>query len=118
MLSIYEKSKLYSLSINEFKDLIEMLDKIVAALKLNYLEVEYLVFSKKIRLMEIVAEFDAEKILVFGAEVEDLNLNMILKNYKVHEINNIKLLMVNDIIDVYGNQNLKTMLWKQLKSMF
>ena len=142
MLGIYEKSTLYSLPVNKIKalkhqdkikapflifiksnvdvnvELIEMLDKIVAALKLNVDKTEYIVFSGKVLMMDLIANYQAEKVLVFGAECDDLNLNMHLSLYKVYNINQIQLLMVNNIIDVYGNQKLKATLWQQLKSMF
>lgn len=142
MLSIYEKSKLYSLPLNEYvalkhksvikaiflifikseieinNELIEMLDKIVHALKLDANNVEYLSFKNEVSLMDIANQYEAKKILVFGAETNNLNLNMNLVNFKVYALNNKELLLANNIIDVYSNQNLKSVLWKHLQTMF
>ena len=141
MLTIYENSKLYSHPQDDVKalkhssavqakllvliksnvainpELVEMLDKIIAALKIEASAAEYLVFPEKVFLSQLANQYKAENVLVFGAECEDLNLNMTLKPFKVYEINKTEVLLVNNIIDIYGNQNLKSMLWKHLQTM-
>jgi len=141
MLSIYENSKLYSHPKNEFKafkhtedikvklliliqseieigvELIEMLDKILLALKIDQSEAEIIVFSKGIFAAQIINQYEAPNVLVFGATCSDLQLNMYLNKFKVYAINNFNILLVNDILDVYSNKNLKAKLWAQLQTM-
>lgn len=142
MLKIFENSSLYDLKASAFikvihnevidaelliflrmdiqlqPELKEMLDKMVAALKLDQRKVEYLVFNKTISLSEIASSYKASNILIFGASPEELGLNMELKTYENYSFNSYKLLLVNNILDVYGNQNLKSKLWIELKELF
>jgi hypothetical protein len=142
MLKIFENSSLYNLQSSEYikvlhneavkadlvillkmeidlqLELIEMLDKMVAALNLDSDKIEYLVFHNMIALSEIVNTFEAQNVLVFGATPNDLSLNMELKTYTCYNFDSFKLLLVNEILDVYGNKELKSKLWNALKEMF
>ena len=142
MLKIFENSSLYNLQSSEYikvlhneavkadlvillkmeidlqLELIEMLDKMVAALNLDSDKIEYLVFHNMIALSEIVNTFEAQNVLVFGATPSDLSLNMELKTYTCYNFDSFKLLLVNEILDVYGNKELKSKLWNALKEMF
>lgn len=142
MLKLFEKSKLYKFDQEDYRkvihnepiaadliillkmeidlqpELIEMLDKMTAALKLNKDKFEYLVFNNTVTLSQIAQVYQCKKILVFGAEPDELNLNMELAKYENYTFQNFQLLWVNNIIDVYGNQALKTKLWNSLKAMF
>ena len=142
MLKIFENSSLYNLQSSEYikvlhneavkadlvillkmeidlqLELIEMLDKMVAALNLDSDKIEYLVFHNMIALSEIVNTFEAQNVLVFGATPNDLSLNMELKIYTCYNFDSFKLLLVNEILDVYGNKELKSKLWNALKEMF
>jgi hypothetical protein len=142
MLKFFENSSLYNLQSSEYikvlhneavkadlvillkmeidlqLELIEMLDKMVAALNLDSDKIEYLVFHNMIALSEIVNTFEAQNVLVFGATPNDLSLNMELKTYTCYNFDSFKLLLVNEILDVYGNKELKSKLWNALKEMF
>ncbi|MFT5070923.1 MAG: hypothetical protein ACI8V8_000884 [Chitinophagales bacterium] len=99
-------------------EIIEMLDKICLALKVDKAKVEYLIFDQAITLVEIQKQYQAKKLVVFGATSSDLNMNMTIHDYKVYPFNQFKLLMVNDIMDVYPNKQLKAKLWNSLQEMF
>ncbi|MFT4968593.1 MAG: hypothetical protein ACI9O4_000323 [Chitinophagales bacterium] len=99
-------------------EIIEMLDKICLALKVDKAKVEYLIFDQAITLVEIQKQYQAKKLVVFGATSSDLNMNMSIHDYKVYPFNQFKLLMVNDIMDVYPNKQLKAKLWNSLQEMF
>ena len=99
-------------------EIVEMLDKISMALKLNTSDCEYLVFNSPIILSDWQRMYDADNVLVFGAAGEDLNIQCILQNYEVYVFESYKLLLVNQVMDVYNNQQLKTRLWKSLQEMF
>ena len=142
MLKLFEKSKLYKFDHEDYRkvihnepiaadliillkmdidlqpELIEMLDKMTAALKLNKDKLEYLVFNNTITLSQMAQAYQSKKVLVFGAEPNELNLNMELVKYENYNFQNFQLLWVNNIIDVYGNQALKSKLWNSLKAIF
>ncbi len=99
-------------------EIIEMLDKICLALKVDKAKVEYLIFDQAITLVEIQKQYQAKKLVVFGATSSDLNMNMSIHDYKVYPFNQFKLLMVNDVMDVYPNKQLKAKLWNSLQEMF
>lgn len=99
-------------------ELKEMLLNILKALKIKENEVEIINFSNKVHLTIMLNETDVDKVLCFGAEAEDIMLNMNLAQYHLYEINKFKLILVNDLVDVYNNQNLKSALWKLLQKMF
>ncbi len=99
-------------------EIVEMLEKIRMALKLNTSDCEYLVFNSPIILSDWQRMYEADNVLVFGAVGEDLNIQYILQNYEVYAFDSYKLLLVNQIMDVYNNQQLKTRLWKSLQEMF
>ena len=116
-----QKSKflvLFHLDVAIQPEIVEMLDKISVALKLNTSDCEYLVFNSPIILSDWQRMYEADNVLVFGAAGEDLNIQCILKNYEVYAFDNYKLLIVNQVMDVYNNQQLKTRLWKSLQEMF
>lgn len=142
MLKIFENSSLYNLQSSEYTkvlhnevikadllillkmeielqpELIEMLDKMIAALNIDRSKTEYLVFNNMIALSELRNCYEAQNVLIFGATPNDLSLNMELKTYTNYSFDSYKLLLVNNIIDVYGNQDLKSKLWNALKEMF
>jgi len=142
MLKIFENTSLYNLQLSEYikvlhneaikadllillkieielqPELIEMLDKMVAALNIDRSKIEYLVFNNMITLTELVNSYEAQNVLVFGATPTDLSLNMELRTYEHYSFNSFKLLLVNNILDVYGNKDLKSKLWNALKEMF
>ena len=99
-------------------EMIEMLDKIGDALKLDKNEREYLVFNSPIVLSDWQRKYEAENVLVFGAEAQDLNVQAILQKYQLYTFETYRLLMVNQVVDVYNNQQLKARLWKSLQQMF
>jgi hypothetical protein len=99
-------------------ELIEMLDKMVAALNIDRSKIEYLVFNNVITLNELVNSYEAPNVLVFGATPSDLSLNMELRTYENYCFYSFKLLLVNNILDIYGNKDLKSKLWNVLKEMF
>ena len=95
----------------------EMLDKMVAALKIQSEQVEYLIFKDPIFLPELIGRYAVRNVLSFGAETTDLGIALELPKYKFHHLDNMSLLMVNSVIDVYNNQNLKGKLWNELKTI-
>lgn len=100
-------------------ELLQMLDKIALALKLDKAQVEYLiVHSDGIFLNDLQAKYKAKHVVVFGAEPKDLNINAELSNYRVYPFNQFKLLLVNDVLDIYSNKQLKASLWNSLQEMF
>jgi hypothetical protein len=99
-------------------ELLEMLDNIVAALKIDRNKLEYIVFPNTIDLNQIAIDYQTKNILVFGATTNELTINMDLVMYNAYRFNGFELLMVNDILEVYGNKNLKSKLWNALKEMF
>lgn len=99
-------------------EILEMLDKISAALKLNQSQVEYLVFKEPLVLVDLVELYKVKHVVVFGAEAKELNINAQLPVYKTSEFSQFKLLIANDVLDVYGNAQLKAKLWKALQEMF
>ena len=89
------------------------------ALKLDKVQVEYLiVHSDGIFLNDLQAKYKAKHVVVFGAEPKDLNINAELSNYRVYPFNQFKLLLVNDVLDIYSNKQLKASLWNSLQEMF
>lgn len=99
-------------------ELKEMLLNIIKALKIDENEVEIISFSNKIHLTQLLHTFKVSKVLCFGTEAEDISLNINLTKYHLYNINNFELIVVNDLIDVYNNQNMKSALWKLLQKMF
>ncbi|MCB0509915.1 MAG: hypothetical protein KDC82_04055 [Bacteroidetes bacterium] len=141
MLKIYEKSRLYKLPETEAqaikhkekikakflfvvasqleaqKELLEMLDKICMALKLQENEVEYLWIKGQIHLSEYASAYQGKNVLCFGFKAEDLMLNMELKAYHPYVFQGYNLLLANNLMDVYENQSLKAKLWANLQQM-
>lgn len=141
MIKVFEKSRLYNLQKNDFikvihnepikaalliilkmeiklqPELIEMLDKMAGALPIDRSKLEYIVFNNPIDVSQVANSYEAKNILVFGAEPADLCLNMELKLYTNYKFSSMNLLLVNNILDVYSNQNLKGKLWNSLKEM-
>tara|TARA_Y100000385_G_C12734669_1_gene484221 strand:+ start:162 stop:596 length:435 start_codon:yes stop_codon:yes gene_type:complete len=100
-------------------ELLQMLDKISLALKLDKAKVEYLIVnSNGISLNDLQAKYNAKHVVVFGAEPKALNINAELSNYRVYPFNQFKLLLVNDALDIYSNKQLKASLWNSLQEMF
>lgn len=99
-------------------ELKEMLLNIIKALKIDEKEVEIITFSDKIYLSKLLHTFKINKVLCFGTEAEDISININLTKYHLYNINNFELIVVNDLIDVYNNQNMKSALWKLLQKMF
>lgn len=141
MLKIYEKSRLYKLAetkplaikhgealvvkflfivaskLEAQKELIEMLDKICLALKLQETDVEYLWHNDKVNLSEYRTIYHAKNVLCFGFRTEDLMLNMELKAYHPYFFQDYNLLLANNLMDIYENQSLKAKLWANLQQM-
>lgn len=98
-------------------ELLEMMDKMTAALKIQRAQVEYLTFSKDIQISALASQYQAKNILCFGAEAQELGIFLSLKMYQFHQLENFQILLVNQIIDVYNNQALKAKLWNELKTI-
>lgn len=99
-------------------EIIEMLDKIGEALNIQKDEREYLVFNSPILLSDWQRMYEAEHVLVFGAEESDLNIQADLQNYHVYTLGSYNLMLANQVMDVYNNKQLKARLWKFLQVMF
>lgn len=99
-------------------EIVEMLNKICSALKLENAKVEYLTFKEATALIEVQSKYKAKNIVVFGAEPKDLNLNAHIERYKVYAFQHFNLLWVNDVLDIYSTQQLKAKLWHSLQEMF
>ena len=98
-------------------ELLEMLQKIVAALKLDIRLVEFIAINKSCIVSQIAQLYQAKSMVCFGLEAQDLSLNMNLQLYHLYEFEAFKLLLANDLIDIYSNQALKTKLWALLQKI-
>jgi hypothetical protein len=98
-------------------ELLEMLQKIVAALKLSIDQVECITINKSCIVSQIAQLYQAKSLVCFGFEAQDLFLNMNLQRYHLYEFDAYKLILVNDVIDIYSNQALKTKLWALLQKI-
>jgi len=94
-----------------------LLDKMLLATKLGHSDIYHLKVDVKSNLLPLINKIKPEKIICFGAQLDTHATLFSSRLYKVSQINDIQILIVNNLHQIINSSDAKQALWNSLKKL-